>query len=234
MRDIRLFLEGSFESSIEIPLEKAQLHYLVHVMRVESGDCIKVFNGCDGEWFGEVHVTSKKSGHIQLREQMKDQVLLPERHLHFSPLKNTPQSFLIEKATELGVTHFHPILCERSIVRQFKPDKNRLTAIEASEQCERLCVPAFQPLVSLENALKGLPSDQYCFVGDERRESKSLKEIRSSQEYQKPIHIFIGPEGGFTPLEFKRFQDHKSMTLVSLSDHILRAETAALCALAQV
>lgn len=232
MRDIRLYLEALFTADEAILLTKNQLHYLVNVMRVEPGTEIKVFNGINGEWLGAVSLESKKKGFIELKTNLKPQSDLREIHLHFSPLKNTPTSFLIEKATELGATHFHPVLCERSIVRHFKSDKQRLTAIEAAEQCERLSVPGFQDLCSLGHSLKTIPQNHLIITGDERRIAQTMNEIKPLN--LAPLHIFIGPEGGFTPLEFKRFQENPNVTLVKLSDHILRAETAAICALSQL
>ncbi len=231
MRDIRLYLDSKFsDQGTEIDLDRNQAHYLTNVMRVGDGEAIRVFNGHDGEWRGVVKVLSKKSVLISLDTQFKPQDHEPEIHLHFAPLKQSQQSFLIEKATELGVTNFHPMLTERTVVRAFKGDKQRLTAIEAAEQCERLTVPEFHNLVALKESLTGLPETHHIYACDERRDAPKLTSLTP----QLPAHIVIGPEGGFTDREFSYIQGLPNCHLVMLHKNILRAETAALTAISQL
>lgn len=232
MRDIRLYCAHPFPSpGTEITLDPKQAHYLINVMRVQDQESLRIFNGKDGEWCTRLTITSKKQATLSLIEQIKTQSIGRDIHLYFAPLKQSQQSFLIEKATELGVTQFHPILTERTIVRTFKADKHRLTAIEASEQCERLTVPLFNELIELREGLKMIPENEHILLADERRTAKPISALSIGDQ---GIHIFIGPEGGFTPKEFEMLESHTNVKLIKLHDHVLRAETAALCALSQI
>ena len=243
MRKVRLYIEGvPLREGMLVSCDKKQSHYLVHVMRVEVGAEFAVFNGQDGLWKACVQEASKKAcvlemiECIELQEQDHQKGTSQENsrdiHLCFAPLKQAPQHFLIEKGTELGVTHFHPVLTERTVVRAFKADKQKLTAIEACEQCERLDVPQFSELQNLDKFLSTLSAaTDVLYVCDERRESETLLE---SYDSSKKIHILIGPEGGFSSAEFEMLQRHPATQLIRLSPYILRAETAAVAVLSQV
>ena len=233
MRKVRLFLDDVVLSQgIQVTCDKKQSHYLVHVMRVEQGKGLTVFNGRDGLWKARVVEGSKKACVLEMTELLMPQEPPREIHLCFAPLKQSPQHFLIEKATELGATHFHPVLTERTIVRNFKDEKQRLTAIEACEQCERLDVPVFSDLQQLDKFLSTLNAERDTLYGcDERREAPTLL---TSYESEKNIYVLIGPEGGFSPGEFEMLQRHPATCLIRLSPHILRAETAAITVLAQL
>ncbi len=234
MRKVRLFIEDVPFKSLgqEVPLTSKQAHYVQNVMRVTPDQKITIFNGFNGLWSAQATYPSKKTCLLILLAQLKKQPSEVELHLHFSPLKQSAQGFLIEKATELGVTHFHPILTERTVVRAFKTHKNRLSAIEASEQCDRLNVPKFIDLKPLDKSLSSLEENKnIIFVCDERLTALKLKESLGTE---KIIHIVIGPEGGFSPTEFSYFERNPAVKFVTLNNNILRAETAALAALSIV
>ena len=231
-RQIRLFIsQGPLQKGERMMLDANAAHYLKSVMRVMPGEEIKIFNAQAGEWRVCVISVAKNTVEIELLTQERRPQVLPEIHLCFCPLKPTPIHFLIEKATELGVTHLHPLLSERTVVRCFKEDKNQRVAIEAAEQCERLTIPEFSTLMPLESFLKMLDPDKdqvlYC---DERRTGSFL--THALHPLLTP-YIFIGPEGGFTQQEIHLLSHFKNSTAIKLSGHILRAETAALTALAQ-
>lgn len=232
MRKVRLFIETPvLEIGLTLDLEKKQAHYVRQVMRVAEGESLTVFNGTHGLFQARVIDASKRTCRLEIIEQLAPQKNLPPAHLCFAPLKQTPLHFLVEKGTELGVTHFHPVLTERTVVRTFKEDKNRHTALEACEQCERLDVPDFETLQSLDSFLQHLSESDILYVCDERREAKTL-----AQAYDKTklTHVLIGPEGGFSPAEFDKLQRHPSVQMIRLSPHILRAETAAIAVLGQL
>ncbi len=233
MRKVRLFLEDSdLSQGAQVTCDKKQSHYLIHVMRVEEGDELTVFNGQDGLWKTCVVEASKKACVLEMVELLQPQETPREIHLCFAPLKQSPQHFLIEKATELGATHFYPLLTERTVVRNFKADKQRLTAIEACEQCERLDMPQFSPLQQLDKFLSTLDAERdTLYVCDERREAPTLFE---SYDSGKNIYVLIGPEGGFSPGEFEMLHRHSATCLIRLSPHVLRAETAAVVVLGQL
>ena len=255
MRSLRLYIDAPFVVTDDrIPLEPHHIHYLLNVMRVSQGDTFRVFNGQDGEWKAEINYLSKKKAEVILKEclraqnqghdqnQEKEQNQAQDHaqdkflacHLYFSPLKHSQTSYLIEKATELGVTDFPPVLFERTNTRTFKSDQQRLTAIEAAEQSERLTIPVFHPLSKLHDTFKGLPDAGHIFVCDERRDARPLKQYNIALKSKTTVHLFIGPEGGFSEKEFALFAKDARFAFVTLSPQILRAETAALCALSQI
>ncbi|NCP62593.1 MAG: 16S rRNA (uracil(1498)-N(3))-methyltransferase [Alphaproteobacteria bacterium] len=234
MGKVRLFVEASVLSQgTFVELDKKQSHYVTHVMRLGAGDSLSVFNGYDGLWKAELQGGSKKTCLLEVCEQLAPQKILPEVHLCFAPLKQHPLHFVIEKGTELGVTRFHPLLTDRTVVRAFKAEKHRLTAIEACEQCRRFHLPEFSPLQSLDQLLSSLdPEKDILYVCDERREGAQT----ILKQYNKSLtaYVLIGPEGGFSPQEFQKLQHQRAVRFVTLSPHVLRAETAAVSILSQL
>ena len=208
----RLYLDTPLEQGASVPLEKSQAHYLKNVMRLSDGHAVRLFNGRDGEWLADLAGKT-----LTPREQIRLQGdPLPERHLYISPLRKERMQFLVEKATELGITDLHPILCDHSARRDIKPDKITAHMVEAAEQCERLCLPVLHPLTKLSD----LPLDFSFSVAMERSEGTG-----------KPAsHILIGPEGGWSENEKQCLTD-AGVTPFSLGPHILRAETAAIASL---
>tara|TARA_R110002095_G_scaffold66488_6_gene56431 strand:+ start:8107 stop:8829 length:723 start_codon:yes stop_codon:yes gene_type:complete len=234
MAKVRLFVEAPvLAQGILVELDKKQSHYVTHVMRLGPNDVLSIFNGRDGLWKAHLQGGSKKACILEVTDQLSPQKTLPEIHLCFAPLKQNPLHFLVEKSTELGVTHLHPVLTERTAVRVFKEEKQRLTVIEACEQCERLHIPELAPLQSLEQLLSTLkPDKDVLYVCDERRERAGS--ILTQYEKSLTSYILIGPEGGFSPQEFAMLLRHRSVRLISLSSHVLRAETAAIAVLSQL
>jgi 16S rRNA (uracil1498-N3)-methyltransferase len=233
MKKVRIYLANTdLYEGVMVACGTKQAHYITHVMRLGVGTGLWVFNGVQGLWQATVQDASKRGCTLRIEMQIAPQDFYPEIHLCFSPLKMHPQHFLIEKATELGVTHFHPLLMNRTVVRAFKQEKHLLTAIEACEQSERLTVPVFSPLLAADKFLaQRNPSLDCVYVGDERRQAGPLATVF---EKDKKAFVMIGPEGGFTPGEFEMFKRHPAVRLITLNPHILRAETAALAAVAQL
>lgn len=234
MGKVRLFVDApDLAQGIFVELDKKQSHYITHVMRLSVGDSLSIFNGRDGLWKACLQGGSKKSSVLEVVEQLSPQKILPEVHLCFAPLKQTPLHLLVEKGTELGVTHFHPLLTDRTVVRAFKKEKHRSTAIEACEQCQRFHMPDFSPLQSLDQFLAKLdPSKEVLYVCDERREG--AKKILQQYDKQLIPYVLIGPEGGFSPQEFQQLQRQRAVRFITLSPHVLRAETAAISILSQL
>ncbi|HBN23214.1 MAG TPA: 16S rRNA (uracil(1498)-N(3))-methyltransferase [Holosporales bacterium] len=234
MGKVRLFVDApELAQGISVELDKKQSHYITHVMRLVVGDSLSIFNGRDGLWKAYLQGGSKKSSVLEVSEQLSPQKILPEVHLCFAPLKQNPLHLLIEKGTELGVTHFHPLLTDRTVVRAFKAEKHRSTAIEACEQCQRFHMPAFAPLQSLDRFLGSLdPNKDVLYVCDERREGAQT--ILKQHDKHLTPYILIGPEGGFSPQEFQQLQRQRAVRFITLSPHVLRAETAAISILSQL
>lgn len=219
---IRLYVESPLFLNQEVSLSDQQSHYLQKVMRLQRGDTVLLFNGREGEWKAEVVEFFKKITKLRLISQTKPQSYEKDVWLLFSPLKPKRQEFLVEKATELGVSCLWPLKCERTSVPKVNLEKMKAHIQEASEQCERLTLPEIKPLASLPTVLKSWPSNRQLIFGDETLTSSSL----ASLNIQGPCAFIVGPEGGFTDQEFSALKTQGQG--VTLSSHILRAETAAL------
>ena len=215
-------------SSIELPAPQA--HYLKQVLRLNLADNVLLFNGRDGEWWGNITALEKSSAIIQLTQLTRDQQPEPDIWLCFAPTKNSRVEFISQKATELGVAALQPILTQRTIVTKAREDKMLAQAIEAAEQCERLTVPKIRPIQKLPQLLAQW-GDRHIMLCDESGQGAPVQEALDSSLKDKPWAIFIGPEGGFTGEEFVLLRNQPYVTSVGLGPRILRADTAALAAL---
>ncbi len=224
----RLYIEQALSENQLMTLVESQSHYLIKVMRLRQGDEILVFNGVDGEWKARITMVSKKSVMVQALTQTRPQAKPSDLWLLFSPLKPKRQEFLVEKATELGVSCLCPIRCERTSIPKVNSEKMKAHVIEASEQCGRLTIPEIKPLTSLKETLANWPQDRLLLFGDETLTSPSLSKIKLDPE--QSTAFLVGPEGGFTAQEFDLLRAHG--TGVTLNANILRAETAGLVGLA--
>lgn len=223
----RLYFEGELRQGMSIPLPEQPSHYLKNVMRREIGDKIRLFNQASGEFLCTISDILKKNCIVTCDEQIREPRINPNtRHLYFSPLKKDKMDFLTEKAVELGVTHLHPVLFERSVIRDIKEDRIKSQIIEASEQCERLDIPNLLPLQKLDQLLKKHPDACPLYAAIERQES--IKLLHEIHIFPSHCALLIGPEGGLTNEEIAMLQKHSFITPVTFGDRILRAETAAL------
>ncbi len=222
---IRLYVNVPLQEDQSVLLSDLQNHYLQKVMRVKAGQSILLFNGREGEWKAEVVELSKKETHVKVLCQTRLQTSGKDVWLLFSPLKPKRQEFLIEKATELGVSCFWPVLFERTSIPRINIDKMKAHAIEATEQSQRLTVPEIKPLTPLSKVLTHWPLERMLIYGDERLTSPPLQKL----DIQGTCAFIVGPEGGFTDQEFFTLKEHGQG--VTLNSNILRAETAALVGL---
>lgn len=227
----RLYVAVPLTMGTHIALTPDQSHYLRHVLRREENSDIRVFNPADGEFLAKLIFAGKKDALLQISEGLRT----PENnslelHLYFSPLKKDKMDFLVEKAVELGVTHLHPILFQRSIVREIKDDRLQAQVIESAEQCERLDIPVLENLQPLSKAFLEKESSYPVLAALERGDYPLLKGI----DFPKAgaLGYLVGPEGGFTPDEIDFLLNIKNIRPVSLGPRILRSETAALLGLA--
>lgn len=223
---IRLYIDSSLSEGQQISLKEQQSHYLQKVMRLKLNDTLLLFNGKDGEWLACVTGLEKKTTELTTISQQRPQPDQDNLCLLFSPLKPKRQEFLIEKATELGVSCLWPIRCERTSIPKVNLEKMRAQALEAAEQCGRLTLPEIKELTPLPELLKNWPSDGVLLFGDETLSSPSLTTMK--RELHKFYGFFVGPEGGFTIKELALLKSHTHTYGMTLNPHILRAETAAL------
>jgi len=227
MSNIRLFYPESLSINLEGTLNKTQSHYLTKVMRINTGEVFSLFNK-SGEWEAIINEISKNNLTFKVQKQLRQKENESEIWLAFSPIKSNYFNFMIQKATELGVTKLIPVLTERTIVRKINIERLSKIVIEASEQSNRLSVPEIFETQSLENFLKNNSSINLIF-GDLNTENKNIK-----TDNDHPICILIGPEGDYTVDERERILNFKGTQSIKLSNNILRSETAVISALSIV
>tara|TARA_B100000315_G_scaffold239584_1_gene258567 strand:+ start:14946 stop:15704 length:759 start_codon:yes stop_codon:yes gene_type:complete len=233
--NIRLFVEADLQPGLDLEIKAGQLHYLRNVMRLSPGAQVALFNGRDGEFSAEIVDSSKRSMTVKLLEQNRPQMDEPDIWLIFAPIKKSRIDMIAEKATELGVAKLATVITDHTNIERVKIDRLRANAIEAAEQCHRLTVPEITGPLTLPELLDNWDASRRLLVMDETAGEKggvSMSALRTSDGGQPCDAILIGPEGGFSPSELDLLGNLPFVTKVTLGGRILRAETAALAALA--
>jgi 16S rRNA (uracil1498-N3)-methyltransferase len=239
----RLYVADAITSGAEIALGPEQSHYLEHVMRLNPGTPVKLFNGRDGEWLATIETLRKKKGSVVAQRQLRAQGDEPGPTLAFAPIKKQRLDFLIEKAVELGVSRLQPVITAHAITDKVRLDRLNAQVIEAAEQSERLTVPEVLAPVKLFDWLASFPENGHLLFCDETGTGSPIGEVlteslakQADSDIDKVNDVnhtlVIGPEGGFAPDEIDRIRNQPFATAVSLGPRILRAETAAIAALA--
>ena len=205
-----------------------QGHYLVNVLRVKVGEYVVVFNGSDGEWHGEITKVGKGKAKITLNDKIADQKNEQDIWYLYAPVKKARVDYMMQKATELGVSRISPVVTKRTNLDRIKQEKILANVIEASEQCGRMTVPKIDEMEPLEERLENWPKDRLLIFCDEAGDALPMNEI--PREYDKWA-ILIGPEGGFTEEERQMVRAHENSVAISLGPRVLRADTAAVAAL---
>ncbi len=228
MSNIRLFFSEALSLNMIGKLDKSQSHYLNKVMRIREKEVFSLFNSY-GEWEAKILTTKKNIIEFQVTKQLRHKENLKEIWLAFSPIKSNYQNIMIQKATELGVTKFIPIIFERSIVRKVNKDRLKKILIEACEQSNRIKIPTIEDPQTLKTFLK---SGQYDLIFTDLNSNN--KKIDVSKLTSKPICIIIGPEGDFSEIERKEIISYNGVISININKNILRAETAAISAVSLV
>ena len=225
---IRLYFSKEIQSDLISHLSDQQSHYLKDVMRLKPGDSLSIFNS-DGEWHAIVENYEKGNAKIKILKKMRDKKNEKNIWLAFSPIKQNSLNFMIQKATELGVQKFVPVICERSSVKDINIERLKKIIIESSEQSNRIALPKIIKKEALKNFLNNFPKDGLIIFCDINYEEKNLKDI-FSKKIVGPICILVGPEGDFSESERQFIIDLKQSYSLSLSSNILKTETAAVAA----
>lgn len=226
----RLFVpEGELSIGKNIILPNDQAHYLRNVMRLSPGDALRIFNGMDGEWVGDIKEINKKNVIVSLSEQINEQKSSADIWVLASSVKKEAFEWMIEKASELGASEFYPLEMERTVVHRVNDDRATLIAVEAAEQSERLDILKTHPLQSMTKFLAGWNPARKIVFCLERHEAKPVAEALQSLKPHQPMAVLVGPEGRFSEAEIQRLLKLEYVVPVSLGPRILRAETA-LCA----
>ena len=225
MSNIRLFFSNILSENMTEKLDKPQSHYLTKVMRVKENEVFSLFNK-NGEWEAKVLEISKGIVEFKIVKQIRKKESSKELWLAFSPIKSNFQNFMIQKATELGVTKFLPIIFDRTIVRKINNERFQKIVVEASEQSNRLNVPVIEKAQNLKNFLKSNSMD--LILTDL---NSNNKKIDKSKLTNKPICIIIGPEGDFSEAEREEILSFKGVQSLKINENILRSETAVISAI---
>ena len=227
MSNIRLFYPESLSINLEGKLDKAQSHYLTKVMRIPIGGNFSLFNK-----FGEsqtiIKTISKNDLNFKDTKQLRHEENETDLWLAFSPIRSNFFNFMIQKATELGVTKFIPVITERTVVRNINYERLIKIVTEASEQCNRLSIPEIDKIQKLDEFLKN-NKDLNLIFGDLNSDNKKLK-INN----KKLLCILIGPEGDYTEVEREKILKYGGTQSIKLGNNILRTETAVISALSVI
>ncbi len=227
MNNIRLFFEESLSLNLKSKLNNPQSHYIAKVMRVKTGENFSLFNK-KGEWLARIDQISNGVVEFSILEQLRKSETLKEIWLAFSPIKSNYFSFMMQKATELGITKFIPIIFERTVVRKINQDRLNKIIIEASEQSNRINVPLLEKPQNLEEFLsKNIKKIDLIFTD---LNSKN-KKLEVSKLDKKPLCIIVGPEGDFSEKEKDQILNFKEVQPIKINENILRSETAAISAI---
>ena len=228
MSNIRLFFSATLSADMIDKLDKSQSHYLTKVMRVKENEVFSLFNK-NGEWEAKILGISKSIVEFKTIKQLRQKENTKELWLAFSPIKSNYQNFMIQKATELGVTKFLPIIFDRTVVRKINKERLEKIIIEASEQSNRINVPSIESPQTLDIFLKKNSMD-LIFTD---LNSDNIK-VDKSKLTDKPVCIIIGPEGDFSEAERDKILSFKGVQSVKINENILRSETAVISAISIV
>ena len=228
MSNIRLFFSDTLSVNMIDKLDKDQSHYLSKVMRVKENEVFSLFNK-EGEWEAKILGISKNTVEFKIIKQLRQKEIIRELWLAFSPIKSNYQNFMLQKATELGVTKFLPIIFDRTVVRKINKDRLEKIVIEASEQSNRINVPTIEEAQDLNSFLKKNSMD-LIFTDL----NSNIKKIDKSKFTDKPVCIIIGPEGDFSETERGKILSFKGVQPIKINENILRSETAVISAISIV
>ena len=228
MSNIRLFFKESLSLNLTAKLDKSQSHYVNKVMRVKVGEVFSLFNN-SGEWEAKILTISKSIVEFNITKQLRQKETLNELWLAFSPIKSNYFNFMIQKATELGVTKFLPIIFDRTVVRKINKERLEKVIIEAAEQSNRINVPSIEEPKSLKKFLDDKKMDLIFTDLNSKTNKLDLKKLTNN-----PSCIIVGPEGDFSETEREEILSYNGVQAIKINENILRSETAVISALSIV
>jgi 16S rRNA (uracil1498-N3)-methyltransferase len=229
----RLFIDAPLAAGARLTLSEPQAHYLVHVLRLTAGANVLVFNGRDGEWQAALADVKKRSAVLEVGQQTRPQIIGPDIDYLFAPLKRSRLDYMVQKAVEMGVARLCPVLTHRTIAERVNLERMRANAIEAAEQCGVLRVPDVVEPRALEKVLGAWDASRTLIFCDEDAVIKSPIDALGTIA-PGPLAVLIGPEGGFDRAERDMLMSKPFVRALSLGPRIMRADTAAVAALALV
>lgn len=229
----RLFVSSPVSVGAELEANSEQYNYLINVLRMQADDQVLIFNGHDGEWCARLALPSRKKLLLVATEQTRPQTPLPDLHYLFAPLKVGRLDYLVQKAVEMGAGLLQPVMTQHVQGKITNLDRLQANVVEAAEQCGVLSVPEVRAPIRLKDLLDSWPSERRIIYCDEGEESQNpLPVLRQITE--RKLALLVGPEGGFSEEERQWLRALPFVTAIPLGPRILRADTAAVAALAVV
>ena len=225
MKYIRLFSTKSLSINFLDKLDKSQSHYLSKVMRIKENEFFSIFNS-SGEWEAKILSISKNLVRFKITRQLRKKENFKELWLAFSPIKSNYFNFMIQKATELGVTKFLPVILDRTIIRKINKERLEKITIEATEQSNRIQIPKIEDPQSLNSFLNKYDVDLIFTDINSNNLKLDLEKLS-----KKPVCILVGPEGDFSESEREEILYYKGVQAIKINDNILRSETAVISAI---
>lgn len=225
---LRLYLDHPLGPGQAVALPAEQAHYLGTVMRRAPGEVVELFNGRDGGWSARLVALARRGGQAEVLAQVTPQRDPPDLWLCFAPIKKARTDFIVEKATEMGACRIVPVQTDHTNAERIRRDRLQAHAVEAAEQCGGTFVPEVAELMALDRLLAGLGGRRLLWADEAAAgPATALDDLPRG-----PWAILIGPEGGFSDAERSRLRGMEAVVRVSLGPRILRADTAAVAALA--
>jgi 16S rRNA (uracil1498-N3)-methyltransferase len=231
-RTPRLYVAVPLKGGDDIVLDRAQANYLRNVLRLGQGDEVLLFNGRDGEWRARLSGSGKRQLSATVGERLREQPRPPDLHFLFAPLKHARLDYLVQKAVEMGVSRLQPVLTRYTQVARVNLERMRANVIEAAQQCGILTLPEVAEPVSFAAAT--VDEDRLLVFCDEDAETNDPVAALMAARGTRPVSVLIGPEGGFAEDERQALLKRQNIVRISLGPRILRADTAAVAALALV
>ena len=225
MNNIRLFFSKSLSLNLTDKLDKSQSHYVSKVMRIKENEVFSLFNN-SGEWEAKILTISKSIVEFNVTKHLRQKENLKELWLAFSPIKSNYFNFMIQKATELGITKFLPIIFDRTIVRKINKKRLEKVIIEAAEQSNRIQVPNIEEIQNISSFLDKNDVDLIFTDLNSNNNKVDLKKLSN-----KPTCIVVGPEGDFSETERQKILSYKGVQAIKINENILRSETAVFSAI---
>ena len=229
---IRLYFPGKISLKSSVKLENKQVHYLINVMRKKIDDSILVFNSVNGEFLAKISEIYKNTIIVDIIKKIRDVKIENDIWLLFAPVKKSPTEYIVQKATELGVSKIVPVITERTITKKINLKRMQDIAIESSEQCERITIPEVCAVKKLKDLIPYWDNDRIIFFCDETIRNDDVVKIDLQNLSTKSFGaILVGPEGGFSTNETNYLREKKFIRPIDLGPRILRSDTAVIAAL---
>jgi 16S rRNA (uracil1498-N3)-methyltransferase len=233
-RTPRIYLDAGLAGGQEVSLDRDQANYLLNVLRLKRGDAVLLFNGREGEWQATLSGTGKRELTATVDARLREQPRPLDLHFLFAPLKHARLDYTVQKAVEMGVSRLQPVMTQHTQVARLNLERMRANAIEAAQQCGVLILPEIKEPLAFKSIAGNADADRLLIFCDEDAEVTDPVAALVAARSTMPMAVLIGPEGGFAEDERAALLRRPNVVRIALGPRILRADTAAVAALALV